>query len=69
MNLCGGEHITPEQEDVIKSAIKWWRMHRPVGWDKKKHLQSPAVNISDHAGDGLAKAIATYYESLEKEGL
>jgi hypothetical protein len=50
---------------VIKAAIKWWRMHKPVGDSHKQHLANPKINVSGHHGDALAVAVAEYLKSQE----
>ena len=67
MNSCGGEHIEPEEERVVKAAVRWFRMHKPLSMSHRDHLDSPKINTGGHEDGALAVAVAEYLKSLNKE--
>lgn len=51
------------EKAVLVAAAKWWRGHRPLSFTKKKHIESPMVNVTlsegEHA-ERLAQAVADW---------
>lgn len=51
------QRIDAEQE-VIKAAMNWWMMQRPLKWSVEQHLKTPTVNCVGNQERALAEAIA-----------
>lgn len=51
------QRINAEQE-VIKAAMNWWMMQRPLDWSEEQHLKHPTINIFGNQERALAEAIA-----------
>lgn len=43
---------------VYNSARKWWLNKRPVGWNLRQHLKTPAINCTTANEATLAYAVA-----------
>ncbi len=50
---------------VTAAAIKWWRSHRPVGWDEAEHLKYPCVNVA--RGESLALEVASFLQRTKSK--
>jgi hypothetical protein len=52
-------------EEIEKAALHWWRMHRPIGWNYRRHVESPTVNCTtpDEMVDRGARA---YWNLLQE---
>jgi len=46
------------EREVIKEALRWWRMRRPIAWDRRHHLAAPRVNIAAPYDTKLGEAVA-----------
>lgn len=61
-------HPTEEQQridaehEVIKAAMNWWMIQRPLDWSEEQHLKHPTINIFGNQERALAEAIALLQE-------
>jgi hypothetical protein len=46
------------EHEVIKAAMNWWMMQRPLDWSEEQHLKHPTINIFGNQERALAEAIA-----------
>lgn len=53
--------MTKTERKVLRTALAWWRSHRPLGYTVHDHLNAPTVNANyTPAAERLAKAVAEW---------
>lgn len=53
-------HFMQEKEELVSSALRWWRSKRPIGMNMREHISNPIVNIEDMYDRNLANAVAIF---------
>lgn len=46
------------RERVLRAAIKWWEMHRPLSFNIAEHHANPTINTTTDAEKKLARAVS-----------
>jgi hypothetical protein len=55
------------EDEVIKAALHWWKMRRPLNYSLNQHLENPMVNACNTpASARLAKAVGRYRAASRK---
>lgn len=55
------------EKKIIKAAINWWKMFRPVDWGEDMHVKNPRINMNSTSEMALGEAVAAYL--IDKKGL
>lgn len=55
------------KNEIVNTAITWWRNLKPDEWTQEQHFDNPGVNTCTDTEYDLAIAVAQYLQSKEEK--
>ena len=56
------------RDRVVRAAMRFWQMHKPVAWTMQKFIHNPTVNATSYSAEKMHRACAALAALTKKRG-